>query len=158
VVFDLTREEDAGEGVSKGKSASIEFRQHRGTLDYADIIAWLDVVACLVDTCRDMANFHDRYLLVDCVSETTFKLDDLLQAIGVQKYTRDQYSWRLSGGDGENGTAGAERVVAMRRATGEAAEVVRRVEKERWLNRRDDRVKRFIARYERAGGFGSLEV
>ncbi|KAF2814191.1 uncharacterized protein BDZ99DRAFT_516799 [Mytilinidion resinicola] len=151
--FDI-RETETG---FRGKEmAEVEFGQHRGTLDYADVVAWVDVVAAMVESCAWNTDSVVEELIEKYVGDAGFSPHDLLREIGAQRFTRDHYRWRNSGQDGKNGTAGAERRVQMRRATGEAAEVVRRVETERWLDRRGDRVGKFIGQYERAGGFGEV--
>ncbi|KAF2500727.1 hypothetical protein BU16DRAFT_256580 [Lophium mytilinum] len=154
--IDGVRDQGAERGFRAKEMAEVDFRQHRGTLDYTDVVAWLDVVAAMVDSCARNADSVVEELIERHVGDDAFSPHDLLCELGTRRSTRDHYRWRTSGQDSENGTAGAERREKMRRATGEGAEVVRRVETERWLDRRGDRVGKFIGRYERVGGFGDL--
>lgn len=60
---------------------TIEFRQHTGTLDVIEILAYVSMLASIVDYC-DRVTDVDFLTLLSCATNTSFGLLDLLNAVG----------------------------------------------------------------------------
>lgn len=119
------------------RKRTVEFRQHRGTPELLEIVAWCEVVTALVAFC-------DRATTAD------YLLDDLLRDVGVQEDVREYYFWRLGG----KGDADEQLEAGRVRATGPMGRVVERVEKNRWRDGNEAIVGKWIKTYYEAGGFG----
>lgn len=79
---------------------TVEFRQHVGTLDYADIVAWVALLATFVDFCHRAPDTHVIYLAQQATN-VDFKAPDFMQAIGCDDDLIQHYAF-----DGEGATIG----------------------------------------------------
>ena len=132
------------------RKQTVEFRQHRGTLELLEIVAWCEVVTALVAFCGRATTADVRALLGGRVEDADYLLDDLLRDVGVQDDVREYYFWRLGGKGGADEQLDAGRV----RATGPMGRVVESVEKNRWRDGNEAIVGKWIKTYYEAGGFG----
>jgi hypothetical protein len=79
--FDSSIVSGAAQAVPRKRT--VEFRQHRGTLELLEIVAWCEVVTALVAFC-DRATMADvRALLGGRVEDVDYLLDDLLWDVSV---------------------------------------------------------------------------
>ena len=79
------------------RKRTVEFRQHHGTLELLEIVAWCEVVTALVAFCDRATTADVRALLVGRVEDADYLLDDFLRDVGVQEDVREYYFWRLGG-------------------------------------------------------------
>ncbi|KAF2454840.1 hypothetical protein BDY21DRAFT_365865 [Lineolata rhizophorae] len=77
---------------------TIKFRQHRGTLDVAEIVAWVHVAALIVDYCQcatyeELDNFMNPH-----VFKRHYSFTDLLKDICADEVLIDYYKMKLAPG------------------------------------------------------------
>lgn len=84
-------------GYIESRHRTIEFRQHRGTLDRKEIHAWIDVVTSVVRFCTERSQYDIVSFCLEHAPDPDFSVHQLLHEIGVPEQSRSFYQARLMG-------------------------------------------------------------
>lgn len=101
-------------GYIEPRFRTIEFRQHRGTLDRKEIHAWIDVVTSVVRFCTARSQYDIVSFCLSHAPDPDFSVHQLLSEIGVPEQSRSFYKARLMG----NVSSGLSRFVGHRPSGG----------------------------------------
>ncbi|KAF6224520.1 hypothetical protein HO133_011097 [Letharia lupina] len=64
-----------------GSNKTIEFRQHEGTLEWSEIMNWVQVAGGMVDAMHDISSFGLAQLIGTCAFDPRFSVSDLLRRL-----------------------------------------------------------------------------
>lgn len=97
----------------KESKKTVEFRQHAGTLQAAEILAWIEVCVRLVEFASSTSEADVAALYAGEWSSPLHNANELLQTIGVSKTSRDHYKKITSLGDHAYSTNVLEQELAV---------------------------------------------